>query len=183
MTSNDKKQGFGRVRRMIRLVKKWWMLDQLRKAIARHSRKADYMDIAQGGSVLLTQWFFIAGRPENPEYPGLARRSLTRFSRIIWWRRNPKEDNLKERVREYNDLFTEAVKDRYIEMVPTSVGEAMPSTATPKAGAFSGWFGLTEKILTEYKLTWTFFVIPLALGAYGLPFVRDVIRRIFERAW
>jgi len=153
-----------KIKNMGRFIKKWWLLENLRKEINRHSEKQSLEEVSTGRVVLLSKRFFIAGRKDLPEYPGLAEKS---FWRKGWFKKKYSDNELKRRIQEYNDIFDVCVKEDYIEMTQTSKG-FMPSIATPKADKISGVFGLLEGILSEYKSVWTMVIIPIIAFLIGL---------------
>jgi len=134
---------------MWRIIKKWWLLQQLDKAIALHSEKESIERLSSGGKVLLTRSFFVVG---TDDYVGIARKSAERFSWILWQRKNNPE-RLKKRIREYNTLFESCVKDGYIYMQPTEGGVPMP-TPTNTADDVHGWFGLIQLLGNKFTVVW-----------------------------
>lgn len=156
---------------MILFIKKWWLLENLRKEIDRHTRKQTLEEVSLGSSVLLSPQFFISGRKDLPQYPGLA-------EKFLWWRKKYSEEKLKRRIKEYNDIFKVCVKDDYIIMEKTQKeGKTMymPSTATPKAHKISGLLGLLQGVLKEYFYAWSFIFIPLILAIYGSSYFKSGI--------
>ena len=151
---------------MIRFIKKWWLLECLCKEILRHSEKQSNEEVSAGREVLLSSQFFIAGREDLPEYPGLA-------EKFLWWKGKYKPNKLKRRIKEYNDIFKICVKEGYIEMIETKKG-LMPSTATPKADSINGWFGLIEGLLSKYHSVWLI-IVSLVTGIIASPFLRNLI--------
>jgi hypothetical protein len=146
-------------------IRKWWFLQQLRKKINLHTSKASLKDISLGSSVLLTVPFFITG---TTEYPGLAFKSVRRFSSILRWRKKADENKLKKRIHEYNSMLNSLLADDYIMEVTGSDGNKYPSVATPKADGIHGLFGLVQAILEKYNLAWTFIVLPLITLTVGI---------------
>jgi hypothetical protein len=162
---------------MWRTIEKWWLLEHLRKAIAFHTKQQPVGRLSGGGKILLTQDFFITG---TDTYPGLAKKSLKRFSWILWWRKKENTEKLKGRIHEYNQIFEICEKEGYIEMQLMEDGSYMPSTATPLADKINGWFGLLQGLLERYYLAWTVIVIPLLLGIYSSSFLKELINKIFR---
>lgn len=158
---------------MMRFIKKWWLLRHLRRAISLHTNFTPIEKLAMGNKVLLSQQFFIVG---TEQYPGLAHKSLHRFSWILWCRKKDNPERLKKLIHEYNDIFEVCVKEDYIEMRQTEKG-LMPSTATPLADEISGIWGLLQGILSRYRLAWTVIIIPLIVGILSSP----LFKRLWER--
>lgn len=162
---------------MWRTIKKWWLLQQLYKAISFHSGKESIETLAQGKRVLMTQNFFILGKEE---YPGIAQKSVKRFSKILWWRRKDNPKKLKKRIDEYNALFEACIDEGYIKVKETDSGTPMPTT-THLADGIHGWFGLLQALLSKYYFAWTLIIIPLLLGAYGLPKIKEIISLVWNK--
>lgn len=165
-------------------IRKWWFLKQLRKAISHHTSFASLDDISRGAAVLLTESFFIVGKQN---YPGIAEKSIKRFSCILWWRKRINEKRLKKRIHEYYDMYNALLEDRYIVKVKGK-GEAgeieVPTTATAKADSIYGIFGLLQAILTNYYLAWIMVVGPiitLIIGAYNSVYVKGVINYLLNK--
>jgi len=161
---------------MIRFIKKWWLLRNLRKAISLHTNFSTIESLAMGKMVLLSQPFFIKG---TDDYPGLVYKSLHRFSWILWWRKKDNPKKLKKRIQEYNEIFEVCVKESYIEMRSTEKG-SMPSTATPLADEISGILGLLQGLLSRYRLAWTVIIIPLIVGILSSPIFKKLWERIIH---
>ncbi len=160
---------------MWKFIRKWWLLQQLDKEITRHSIKAPAKQLSSGREVLLSQGFFIAGSPIHPKYPGIAQKSVRRFSSILRWRRKDSADKLKKRIHEYNNIFKSCVKEGYITMEPTEVIRyELPSVANPLADNIHGWLGLLQALLLKYYLAWTVIVIPFILGIYGSSYIKQL---------
>jgi hypothetical protein len=158
---------------MILFIKKWWLLENLRKEINRHSGFQTLEEVSSGRKVLISRHFFIAGNKEKSQYPGLAEKSFW------WWKKKYKysEDELKKRIQEYNDIFEVCIKEGFIEIIEgEKSGQKieLPSVATPKAYEISGWFGLFEGILEKYKSVWTMIFLPIVTFVLGLIF-RSII--------
>lgn len=133
---------------MWRLIKKWWLLKQLDKAIALHTEKSTLADLSAGGKVLLTQSFFIHG---NDKYKGIARKSAERFSWILRWRKHD-EYRLKKKIRQCNALFESCVKDGYIEI---QIVQGQPMLAlTNTADDIHGLFGLIQLLSSKFTIAW-----------------------------
>ncbi|MFH1161858.1 MAG: hypothetical protein V1696_01090 [Candidatus Jorgensenbacteria bacterium] len=161
---------------MWRFIKKWWVLQHLRKEIAFHTGQQPIEKLSSGGKILPTQDFFIKG---TDAYPGLAKKSVKRFSWILWWRKKENMEKLKKRIHEYNEIFEVCVKESYIEMQQMDIGLIMPSTATPLADSIHGWWGLLQNVLKKYNLAWTVIVIPILLGAFGSPYLKAVLTKLW----
>lgn len=155
------------IKDMILFIKKWWLLKNLRQEINRHSGFQSLEDVSSGREVLLSSQFFIAGKKDLPQYPGLA-------EKFLWCRKKYKPDKLKRRIKEYNDIFKVCVEEGYIKMIKTEKGD-MPSTATSKAHKLNGYIGLLQGILEEYLYAWTVILIPLFIGIYGSSILKTLI--------
>lgn len=159
---------------MIRFIKKWWFLENLRKEINRHSSFQSLENLSMMRHVLLSPYFFISNDPrkQHPEFPGLAYKAVRRFKWIMPWRFWYDEKKLKKRIQEYNDIFTVCTKEGYIEMIDTEEKNGtkikMPSVATPMADKISGVFGLTQGILERYNSVWTIIFIPIITFLAGI---------------
>jgi cobalamin biosynthesis Co2+ chelatase CbiK len=162
---------------MILFIKKWWLLENLRKEINRHTGFQSLEDVSLGREVLLSPQFFIAGRKDLPEYPGLA-------EKFLWWKKEYNEEKLKRRIKEYNDIFKVCVEECCIIMKETQKeGKIMymPSTATVKAHKISGYIGLLQGLLKEYFYTWSLILIPLFLGIYGSSFLKQAVEWLWNK--
>src|SRR3990167_6384879 len=133
-------------------IRKWWVLEQLRKAISHHTSFASLDDISRGGAVLITEHFFIVGK-EN--YPGIAEKAVKRFSKILCWREKIDEKKLKKRINEYYNMFKTLVADQYITIVKAENGMEVPTIVNPKADNIHGIMGLLQALLLNYLLAWT----------------------------
>lgn len=166
---------------MIRFIKKWWFLENLRKEINRHSSIQSIENLSMMRHVLLSPYFFISNDPrqKHPKYPGLAYKAVRRFRWILPWRFRYNENKLKKRIQEYNDIFTICVKEGYIEMTETEEKDGlkmkMPSVATPMADKISGIFGLLQGILERYNSVWTIIFIPIITFIAGV-FLNNFIK-------
>ena len=80
------------IQNMKLFIKKWWLLENLREEINRHSQYQSMEEVSSGRIVLLSPKFFIAGNKDKPEYPGLAEKSF-------WWKKKYSEDKLKKRIK------------------------------------------------------------------------------------
>lgn len=158
---------------MIRFIKRWWLLKNLRKATLLHTSFNSVENLAMGKKVLLAQHFLIVGAEK---YPGLAYKSLHRFSWILWYRRKDNPEKLKRRIQEYNDILEVCRKEGYIEIKQTEKGP-MLSADTSLADKISGPSGLLQELLSRYHLAWTLIIIPLILGILG----SSIFKRIWER--
>jgi len=175
-TSIEKKQNNGSIRDMKLFIKRWWLLEKLRKEIKIHSSFQPVEDLASGKAVLLSSQFFLANDPskKHPEHPGLVYKSV--FGKL----KKGNEKKLKRRIQEYNDIFEVCVKEGYIEMIKTVKG-AMPSTATPKAHSISGWFGLLQGILSKYSYVWIIIwtlIITIIGSAFGKKLLDFIVNKI-----
>lgn len=150
-----KKPFFDIIRNMRLFIKKWWLLENLRKEISRHSGYQSIEELSAGRKVLVSQQFFISGRKDLPEFPGLAEKSF-------WMWRNKKynEKELKQRIQEYNDICEVCIKEGLIEISQTVKGP-MLSCTTPSADKISGWFGLLEGLLSQFNRVWTLIITVL----------------------
>ena len=171
---------FETIRDMWLFIRKWWVLKWLRIEIRRHTQLTPIEQLEAGKVVLLTQRFFISGRPDLPQYPGIADRSVRRFCSVLWWRRKGNVLKRKHRIIEYNDMYNSLVQEGYIVMKPVTGGGEMPSVANQLADNLYGWWGLSEAILTKYKASWTILIIPLLFGMWGSPYLKNIWNLIFK---
>lgn len=161
----NKKDGFyGKIQDMMLFIKKWWLLENLRKEIYRNSGECPLDELASGQRILLTSQFFVAGRKDLPQYPGLAEKSF-------WGKKKYSDNELKKRVQEYYDILNVCEEEGYIKMVDAEKdGQTtkVPIPATSKAHKISGWPGLLEGLLSEYKSIWTMIFLPIITFILGL---------------
>lgn len=150
---------------MIRFIKKWWILKNLDKAIFDHTNEQPTIKITMGTKVSVIIPFFISGREDLPEYPGLAEKSVYRFSlifcrkkdiknKILYLRKkNKNEKKLKKRINEYNRIIEECEKEGFIKIEETKEGQI--ATFEEKAYKIEGLAGLLQGILSRYSRIWT----------------------------
>jgi len=165
-----------RIKDMTLFIKKWWLLENLRREIYRHSGYQSLEEVSAGREVLLSPQFFIAGRKDLPQYPGLA-------EKFLWWKWKYKPDKLKKRIKEYNDIFKVCIEEGYVKMIKTSEG-FMPSTATSKAFKISEIPGLLEALLSEYKSVWTMIIFPIVsfiLGVLWSPNLKSLLESVWSK--
>jgi hypothetical protein len=165
---------------MWKFIKKWWFLKHLSKEIAKHTCIASVENLSRGNAVLLSQQFFIVG---TKEYPGLAMKSIHRFSWILRWRIKYNEKTLKKRIQEYNDIFNVCVEEGYIIMKEVNkygilVKEKMPSTATSKYDKINGIMGLFNAILKEYDSVWKNILLPIITFVLGIVWSSNLLSSI-----
>jgi len=142
---------------MWKFIKKWWLLENLRKEISRHTRHCSIEELSMGETVLLAQSFFIADKRED--HLGLAYKSIRRFSWILWWRKKDNLEKLKRRIQEYNDIFQKCIEGGYIRMQQTEKG-LMPIT-TSLADNISGPTALIQEIIKRYYYVWIIIIIQI----------------------
>lgn len=65
MPNKKKLRLFAIIKDMIRFIKKWWLLEKLRKEIIRHTIKQSVETLSTGRKVLLSQFFLFLTTPEN----------------------------------------------------------------------------------------------------------------------
>jgi hypothetical protein len=186
MTLKDNKTSkefFDMIRDMILFIKKWWFLEKLDKEISRHTHFQSIEALSKGEHVSLTPYFFISNNPSKhlPEYPGLAYRSIHRFSNIFWWRKKVNEDKLKKRIEEYNNLLKVCTEEGYVKTESTEKnGEKMIilSTSNSKAYHIRGWIGLINGLLEEYNSVAVNIFLPIVMFILGIVWSSNLLNFI-----
>ena len=144
---------------MWRLIKKWWFLQRLESVIALHTGKNSFKDVLSGGTVLLNEQFFTLG---TKDWPGIIFKPLGKYSRLLFWRRHWKFENLdklmesqkfKRKLHEYNHFFKYLKEKNYIAWEPTQQGTPFPNT-TYLADDVHGLSGLVQLIADTFKVPW-----------------------------
>src|SRR5690242_14951919 len=108
-TSIDKKDRFGRIKRMMRLFRKWWALRELRNESISHGlRELSLVVIQFGIKHRIVQWAIVKQ---------IAGKSTKRFSWILLWRKKDNETKLKKRSIEYNSILNEAKREELVYVV------------------------------------------------------------------
>lgn len=104
MTSNIK---YGTIRDMRRLIRKWWLLRELRKDCKGHN-------ILLSVEALLHNIKHSVSRPDLLSYIG--KKSIERFSWILLWRKKENQLKLKKRIDEYNSIYDESINEGLIHV-------------------------------------------------------------------
>lgn len=153
---------FAKIRDMIRLIKKWKLLRNLYKICQQKGMEGTTESVLEHRTMFRKTAFVKI----------LALQSLSRFGR-----KTASTNDLNKKIYEYNSIIEECFGEGYIQMDKEHDDFIF---TTPKADAFMGWFPLSEKLLSEYKITWTAIIIPLAVGVYGSHYLIHFFAFIFS---
>ncbi len=124
---------------MIRIYKKWWLLQQFDKQQKKHTFK-DEQNVRQDRRVWSRKKFFIEG---NPEYAGIVYRGYITGKYKEF---NLQKINLKK-LDDLNDIFDSCVREKYLALGTGSDGHPMPI----KGESFDDMLGIPKLIHHEYN--------------------------------
>jgi len=152
-------------------IKMWWFLKEFGKQLNLHTLLQE--DLSVGKVITSTSDFFIEG---NDEWPGLAKRSSKRFSKILWWRKKNNPEKIKKRILEYNDIFISCINDGYIRSeIWQEVGQKLVATNPIKGHLYDesrGIAGLVQVVGKKFPAMWAFigWIITVIIGVLAYIF-------------
>lgn len=143
---------------------------QLRRMSIRHTQVQTVDFVLSGKRIGLTRNFFVEE---------VAKKSLERFSRFLWWKKKYNQEKLKKRVNEYGLLIDSCLrgvdgKEKYIESITgidAQNNRVEGISVAPLADEIHGWMGFLQAVLIKYKVAWTIAIIPLLVGIFGSPYL------------
>ena len=171
------KQGFGTMKDMWHLVKKWYVLNRLLKELAYHSKLEPSERLLAGSEVVVTQRLFVEK---------LAHRSVKRWPWIFLWKLLKREKLFKAKVYEYNKIIQSLTHGLpknvpYIARTRIDNGTLVPDEhgnfliTLPNVDDVRGWFGLAQWVLTKYKVAWAALIAPLLAGIISSPYIYRIL--------
>lgn len=135
----------------------WWFLKKFGEQITLHTLLQPKEKMSVGQVITSTSDFFIDG---TDEWPGLARRSVKRFSKILWWRKKENLEKLKKRIEKYNQIFMSCFKEEYIECKEwKKEGDRLIALKPTRGKIYDesrGWAGLIQVVGKNFSMTWIF---------------------------
>lgn len=148
-------------------IKMWWLLQDFGKQISTHTSEQTREYVSPGQFIVLSREFFIDG---TDKWPGLARRSSKRFSKILFWRKKDKPEGIKKRIIDYNDILDSCIKEKYI-----SLQESKSGTHLLKGDLYDearGWAaGFIQVVGKKFPATWAFIAWILTVIAGVIAFI------------
>lgn len=87
---------------MKRLIRKWWLLRELRKDCNGHVMTLDVGALQCNAKYVVAREALVLH---------VAKKSLTRFSWILWWRKKEDSVKLKKRINDYNSIFDSCIRE------------------------------------------------------------------------
>lgn len=152
-------------------IKMWWFLKQFGKQLTTHTLLEPREKLSVGGVITSSSNFFIDG---TDEWPGLARRSSKRFSKILWWRRRDNLNKIKKRIVEYNDIFASCIREKYISCKTWQQnGQVLIALEPVKGDLYDesrGIAGLIQVVGKKFPAFWALFAwiitVAIAIIAY-----------------
>lgn len=138
----DKKQQFGKIKRMIRLFKKWWVLKGLRDESLQHGLDdLSLIDIQFGIKHRIVQWAIVKQ---------LVAQSRIRFSWFLFWRKNINDKKEKKRSWEYSSILNEAKREELVYVVGATDGRRIESNLNRPGDDWLITTDLGDKYIAEF---------------------------------
>jgi len=168
----------GNIKDMIRLIRMWLLLRYMDSTFSNLNSLTFKSGSLEHGLrrehivylYLKKKWY-----QTDPFDNALIRKNLPEGKKSIELTDLP--DSAGKKIVYYNSLMSMAIQRGYIK---ESEYDKHVVFLTGKAYSFVGFFPLFEKVLSEYKLSWTVLIIPLFIGVYGSSWLHHVWYIIFR---